>query len=176
MYFLFSEKTLKGFLCSVMWCQLFWCDQYFIFMGNVKNIFYCYYLKTPRELRGKNIFQIPMKWNYLMRGQPIFETGGHLLQISILQIRSWLSFSSIVAVTLWASCCFCKFVFKQSDALLFAALENLAIFQFLQHIDINSTLSQWPQPLISISIKLYSQSQNMYYHFDSFHYVLKVYK
>lgn len=23
MYFLFSEKTLKGFLCSVMWCQLF---------------------------------------------------------------------------------------------------------------------------------------------------------
>ena len=118
----------------------------------------------------------PMKWNYLMRGQPFFETGGHLLQISILQIRSWLSFSSIVAVTLWASCCFCKFVFKQSDALLFAALENLAIFQFLQHIDTNSTLSQWPQPLISISIKLYSQSQNMYYHFDSFHYVLKVYR
>ena len=50
MYFLFSEKTLKGFLCSVMWCQLFWCGQYFIFMGNVKNIFYCYFFPVRYKI------------------------------------------------------------------------------------------------------------------------------
>ena len=125
MYFLFSEKTLKGFLCSVMWCQLFWCGQYFIFMGNVKNIFYCYFFSSEIQ----NIFQ----WNetFWCEVSSFSETRGHLLQISILQIRSWLSFFWIVAVTLWASCCFCKFVFKQSDAVLL--WKNLATFQFTQH-------------------------------------------
>ena len=120
MYFLFSEKTLKGFLCSVMWCQLFWCGQYFIFMGNVKNIFYCYFFPVRYK-----IFSNETSWCEV---SSFSESRGHLLQISILQIRSLLSFFWIVAVTLWASCCFCKFVFKQSDA-----FQNLATFQFTQH-------------------------------------------
>ena len=123
--------------CSVNVFLIFWKDSerfsmfsYVVSIILMWPIFYIYgecqkyFLLLFFSSEIQNIFQ----WNFLMWGQQFFKIWRPFVQISVLQIRSWLSFFWIVAVTLWASCCFCKFVFKQSDA-----FQNLATFQFTQH-------------------------------------------
>ena len=75
--YLFHISIKWNSKCSVNVFLIFWKDSerfsmfsyvvsiilmwpiFYLFMGNVKNIFYCYYLRAPSELRGKSIFQ----WN-----------------------------------------------------------------------------------------------------------------
>ena len=140
--YLFHISIKWNSKCSVNVFLIFWKDSerfsmfsYVVSIILMWPIFYIYgecqkyFLLLFFSSEIQNIFQ----WNetFWCEVSSFSEIRGHLLQISILQIRSWLSFFWIVAVTLWASCCFCKFVFKQSDAVLL--WKNLATFQFTQH-------------------------------------------
>ena len=122
MYFLFSEKTLKGFLCSVMWCQLFWCGQYFIFMGNVKNIFYCYFFPVR--------YKIFSNQTSLCEVSSLSESRGHLCKYLFCKLEAgYLSFELL------------QLLCEQAVAFVNLFSNNLMLSRTLQLSNLRSIMS-----------------------------------